>query len=307
MMCSLRGCLEYARQSGRILIPLTDKHDIIGSNFYNFFRLLERSEIGWISRLIATPEEITWAMHNYRPPHKRLPADISDTFISGQPLDSRGAPRYIINGITSLDGDEWYLHPPSTGKWEENQFTLSWGHFNKYWPSMLAELLEEIVFTSEIQAVISSAVSNAIQDIREPFLAVHFRNTDYKSPFETISNSALIYCKSSNVKAIYWASDDMSTIKMAQHFFRQQSINVFNYTLEHDIATIRDAVALHALPTEYLQSMGISQRDLTIQFLCDVFILSCGREFLGASGTVPFLVNTLRADSKRILKIHILR
>ena len=303
MMCSLRSCLEYAHHTGRKLVPLTEKHDIIGCDFYDFFKLRPGTRI---TRSMATEEEISWAKSNYRTPHPSLPVSICDIFISGHKPDSRGIPRYIINNIESICGDEWYLDPHATGRWEENQFTLSWGHFTNYWPSMLIELLDGVLFATDIQSILLERVSLAIKEIGSQFLAVHFRNTDYKSSFDEVAEAALRFCTDHKTKSIYWASDDMKSLKQAKFFFKSASISVFNLTLKHDVSQIEGAAALHALPASYLEKTGLLQRDLTIDFLCDVFILASGQDFIGSRGTVPFLVNSLRANRKNLLKTHML-
>lgn len=306
MMCSLSSCVSQALRNGRKVIPLTEKHDVIGCNFFSFFRLSSTGSVGGARFAFATPEEAEWAIKNYSPPHPSMPSQIDQTFISGHLADSHGRHRYIINNILSIDGDEWYLDPLSSQSWDDKQFLLSWGHFESYWPSMLHELLEDVLFSRGIQEIVIEKVNHALTNLGQRYLSVHFRNTDYKSHFERTAYTALSYCSDYRLESIYWATDDMSSLDRAIAFFREHSIQVLNETLSIDISKISDAVALHALPKNYLYSMGLRQSDFTIQFLIDVFLCACSHEFIGSSGTVPFLIETFRANNNKLLKKHML-
>jgi hypothetical protein len=104
------------------------------------------------------------------------------------------------------------------------------------------------------------------EKLNKPYLAIHIRNTDYKSDYKKFFTQNEVLIRS--YKHIYLATDDVDAI----HFYRTNGLDPINFTT---FPIEEDYISLH--------SANIDGHTKFIDMICDIFIMGLAEKLLSNS------------------------
>ena len=288
--CCLSACIKYAIKSKRSILPFSETHPNYGTSFYNFYDINQQSRL---SRYFVAKEDYTFIRDRYTAPFNEMPSRLMDTYIDGPLPDSKGDQRYFLNGLYSVEDNERYLDYPQRSD-EEKGYIVTWGRHNHYWKRQLKVVLE--VLNPSLQ--LKQEIQKNLEFLRtssnlESYIGVHFRNTDYKSDLPSTIDKAIDVAKRCDVKSILWATDDSTSYEYAEHMLTKQGLKMIKSKNLIDTRII-GSLNVHSIKDEELKNLGTSKLEQMAIFFSEVLMLSRSKVFIRSSGTVPFLVESIR-------------
>jgi hypothetical protein len=289
MLCTLASAVDYAEKTNRIVLPYTDNQSSLQVPFYTFFSLIDEGK----SRkdLFVSPSSYTSYSSSFVPPHESLPNTLADYQLSNEKYDTpMNVPYHIINDIESVDDNVRYLDY----QFSDKLFEVTWGHFSSYADLGLSRLLQTIQLHPRIQHYLHVWLSQTRKSFNGPYIAAHFRNTDYRSDIYKIADQIRATSQRLGIKNIYWSSDDSDSYLKISNLL--DDCYLFRRKPRFNVSQIKGAVCLHndGIPEGVLRSSHCCRTMLTIDFLCDLASMASSETVVYSSGTVHLLVETIR-------------
>jgi len=289
-LCALSACVKYAIKSERLILPFSETHPNYGTSFYSFYKLNKNS---CLSRYFVTEENYGHVRDNYVAPCQEMPTNLIESIIDGPKPDSAGNQRYFLRELYSAEGEQRYLDYPNVEK-EEKEYIMTWGRHNHYWAKQLQVVLETLSPAQDLASEIQEKLEILIRQVEEcAFVGVHFRNTDYKSNIEATLAKTINSAKKAGITKVLWATDDSSSYEYSNNILKQNGLSLIK---SNDLISTRitGSINIHSIKNEDLENLGTSKIEQMAIFFSEVLMLSRSYVFIPSSGTVPFLIDSMR-------------
>ena len=289
-LCCLSACIKYAIRSERLILPFSETHPNFGQSFYNFYQLNDQSPL---SQYFVEQEHYVNVKNEYVAPYIEMPAKLTNSLIDGPLPDSSGNQRYFLQGLYSAGTNERYLDYPEI-KNENKKYIMTWGRHNRYWQKQLEVVLETLNPSIKLKVAINKSLSVLNEQVNSrSYIGVHFRNTDYKSNLQQTLDKAISTARKSGIQTIFWATDDSSSYAYAEAMLSQHGLS---FVKSKDLINSQGigSINIHSIKDEDLKMMGTSKIEQMAIFFSEVLMLSQSSLFIPTSGTVPFLVKSIK-------------
>ena len=289
-LCCLSACIKYAIRSGRLILPFSETHPNFGQPFYNFYQLNQHSRF---SQYFVEEENYADVRNHYTAPYIEMPSKLTESVIDGPLPDSSGKQRYFLRDLYSSETNERYLDYPQIGN-EFKKYIMTWGRHDYYWQKQLEIVLETLNPSNQLGMKINQSLHILNNQLNtRSYIGVHFRNTDYKSNLQQTLDKAISAAHQSGIQTIFWATDDSSSYAYAEAMLTQHGLSFVKSKDLIDSQKI-GSINVHSIKEEDLKTMGTSKIDQIAIFFSEVLILSQSSLFIPTSGTVPFLVKSIK-------------
>ena len=282
--------LIYASMTGRACIPIMCNYELVDNNFKNIFinnssLIKELSDAPPLSDLVETDFNIS---------------RYEDLYLSfNQSVNS-----YLIKDINSISGEVDYLTLPLAAGLLNEKIAFTTGMINDNWPfgkfnidNGLSMALNSIRLREDIVRFVIDKHSS----LPKNYIAIHYRNTDYKNDINVTINQMIDASKNSGIKDIYWATDDVNSLEMARGI---PGLNIISFALEINVLE-NDLRNLHQLSSDKLMKFGYTRNDIAKYFFLDLYCLARSDKFIPSEMTsIKKFVNLLRFDSDYLRKFY---
>jgi hypothetical protein len=290
MLNAFGNSLIYASMTKRLCIPIMCNYELVDNNFSNIFinnssLITELSSAPPLKDLVGTDFKIT----NYKDLHLSYNKSIASN---------------LIKGIDLISGELDYLTLPLGAGLLNEKITFTSGMINDHWPFGKFNIdngLSMVVNSVRLQEDIVKFVIDKHNLLPKNYIAVHFRNTDYKNDINTIINKMISLSESSGIKDVYWATDDINSLEIARSI---PGLNVISFALEINVLEngLRN---LHQIRGDKLSEFGFTRKDVAKYFFLDLYCLAKSINFIPSEMTsIKKFLNLLRSDSYYLRKFY---
>jgi len=284
MLRTFGNSLIYANETSRICVPLFGRHESFGGPLSSVFNINsaqvteDYESIGYIS----PDSSITNCLN-----------DISLRFDNAH----KG---YVLNSIASspifeLRGKSNYLSLPISNELLRSQYVFTTGFTNEGWPKNYYDSAVGISCSLQnlsLKFDISKYSISFFKKLPNEYIGVHYRNTDYRNDIDLTLEKILEASKKINIKNIFWATDDFSSIKIASEALSGFRIFSGANTIDHVKLGLRN---IHNISDNILRSIDLTRLDLHKDFFADMLCLVQSEIFIGSRiSSISTLVNILR-------------
>ena len=294
MLRLLGTSISYCELVNRKLIPFTESHHGFQLPFYQFFSPTNNA--------LVSQEEYNSSIRLYNShPCEGAPKSLSAMqlrFIGSESLGNR----YVISVEgTKFDynlelneeqksdlayelttGQRW-PHPPREGQEGRRTLAISGG-----WPTTLRSLT--------INPHIISTAIKRISTINNPYIGIHYRNTDMKHDIEEILSLTSEAIDQSGLSDIFLATDDVNSIPLFHDTFPNVKFHIFSDIPDHKLL---GQSSIHYMSNSALEKAGLTKQKQIEDALCDILCLAKSRIFVpSTSSAMSQLAIFLRNEQK---------
>ncbi len=177
-------------------------------------------------------------------------------------------------------GQRW-PNPPSDGQPGVRILPISGG-----WPTSLRSI--------SVKPHIVSRATERISRIANPFVGIHYRNTDMKHEISEIISSTREALLGNGISDIFLATDDSKSVKIFESEFPGIRIHSFSHIPDHKEL---GQSSIHYMSTTALDRAGLSKQTQIEDALCDIIGLVDSNFFIPSEkSAMSQLVTYLRSE-----------
>lgn len=136
-------------------------------------------------------------------------------------------------------------------------------------PQCIRSVLSHLRIQPAIQKLLFDRLPNWAE---RPFIAAHFRNTDYRSDLETAIANVRAAAEETGISTVFWATDDTQSIQEAQEHLPELVLRHAEVPALPGRLGLHVSFAGHAAKTQFVRAL----EDLYLLSLADVFLASTG-------------------------------
>lgn len=263
-MLRFLGNVTYmAANQGRIVVPLTEGNDLFRIPFHRVFE--------------SRSENLT-SSTSFESDVARLRKQLPDPSLQLSQISSIGNRRRGYNfalggclydkmGSAEVDSHDTELGLLTSGSVRSKHEGFS-------------ELQHGIGVVTVQDHVLRHHLAQAAVAIERPFVTVHFRNTDWTSDFDQVASDLENLMLNEEIKGVYWATDDRSSLIRIQA--RISGKPIWNFCQLPDVRGL-GSENLHSVTDQDLQQVGSTKLQQISQALGDYFLMCSADYFIGAS------------------------
>ena len=286
--------ISYCELLGRNLIVYSETHHGFQLPFYSIFNPTNKC-------LVPIDEySSTVNLYEENPCHEAPPRleEVKLRFVGSVELGNR----YVISheghtyeynlelneqqqysDLFELTSGQRWPNPPTEGQLGVRTLPIAGGH-----PTSLRSI--------SIKSHIVSKAMERISRIGNPFVGIHFRNTDMKHEISDIISSTREAIVETGIGDIFLATDDSSSVKIFQLEFPGIKIHSFSHIPDHK-ALGQNSIHYMSIPA--LTKAGLSKKTQIEDALCDIVGLTYSDVFIPSeSSAMSQLVTYLRSEEE---------
>jgi hypothetical protein len=117
-------------------------------------------------------------------------------------------------------------------------------------------------------------------DINQPYIGVHFRNTDMKHNLRLIILKLKLYSRVKKIKTVYWATDDPNSLKQVKVLL--PDLNIINLA-NIDKLESKSFLNIHNLSDFDLEDAGLTKFEQIRNVFLDIYILARSHYFISSN------------------------